>query len=83
MADSNGIVAGRVGRIPTQLVGVMTPHLALHDLAVTGTFTKDRRLIYEAVQADPLTSAVLTLPKIRQMVDEMLAANSSYVSDWK
>jgi alpha-galactosidase len=82
LADYNGIVAGRVGRIPTALASVMTPHLALHDLAVTGTFAKDRRLIYQAVQTDPLTSAILTLPKIRELVDEMFAANHEYVSDW-
>jgi len=83
VADKNGIVAGRVGKIPTQLAAVMQPHIALHDLAVTGTFQKDRRLIYQAVQADPLTSTILTLPKIKEMVDEMFATNKEFVSDWK
>ena len=83
LVDRNGIVPGRVGTIPTQLAAVMTPHIALHDLAVSGTFEKDRRKIYQAVQADPLSNAVLTLPKIREMMDEMLAANKEYVADWK
>jgi alpha-galactosidase/6-phospho-beta-glucosidase family protein len=61
----------------------MRPHIALHDLAVTGTFEKNRRLIYQAVQADPLTSAVLTLPRIKEMVDDMFAHNKEFVSDWK
>ena len=83
LVDRNGIVPGRVGEIPTQLAAVMRPHIALHDLAVTGTFEKDQRLIYQAVQADPLTSAVLTLPKIKEMVDDMFSMNEEYVSDWK
>jgi alpha-galactosidase len=83
LVDRNGIVPGRVGTIPTQLAGVMRPHIALHDLAVTGTFEKNRRLIYQAVQADPLTSAVLTLPRIKEMVDDMFAHNKEFVSDWK
>jgi alpha-galactosidase len=83
LVDRNGIFPARVGRIPTVLASVMAPHLALHDLAVTGTFEKDRRLIYQAVQTDPLTSAILTLPKIREMVDEMFAANYHYVADWQ
>ncbi len=83
LVDRNGIVPGRVGRIPAQLVAVMSPHIALHDLAVRGTFEKDRRLIYQAVQADPLTSAILTLPKIKELVDEMFAANEEHVADWK
>jgi alpha-galactosidase/6-phospho-beta-glucosidase family protein len=57
--------------------------VALHDLAVTGTFQKDRRLIYQAVQADPLTTAILTLPRIHEMVDEMFVANREYLSAWK
>jgi alpha-galactosidase len=61
----------------------MTPHLALHDLAVTGTFERDWRLIYQAVQADPLTAALLTLPQIRTMVDEMFVANQEYLREWK
>ena len=65
LADANGIFPARVGRIPTVLASVMTPHIALYDLAVSGTFEKDRRLIYQAIQTDPLTSALLTLPKIR------------------
>jgi alpha-galactosidase len=83
MVDRNGIVPGRVGTIPAQLAAVMQPHTALHDLAVTGTFEKNRELIYQAVQADPLTSAGLTLPRIKGMVDEMFVANKVYVSDWK
>jgi alpha-galactosidase len=83
LVDRNGIVPGRVGAIPPQLAAVMRPHIALHDLAVTGTFQKDRRLIYQAVQADPLTSAVLTLPRIKEMVDDMFAHNKEFVSDWK
>jgi len=83
LVDSNGIVPGRVGRIPGQLAAVMLPHIALHDLAVTGTFAKDRRLIHQAVQADPLTGAILTLPKIKELVDEMFAANQEYAADWK
>jgi alpha-galactosidase len=81
-ADGNGIVAGRAGAIPPQLAAVMQPHMALHALAVSGTFEKDRRRIYQAVQADPLTGAILTLPKIREMVDEMFAANADYVAEW-
>ena len=83
LVDRNGIVPGRVGKIPAQLAAVMRPHIALHDLAVTGTFAKDRRLIQQAVQADPLTGAVLTLPQIKELVDEMFAANKEHVSDWK
>jgi alpha-galactosidase len=62
---------------------VMRPHVSVHELAVQGALTKDRRLIEHAVMMDPLTGAVLTLPRIREMVKEMFEANKQYVTDWK
>jgi alpha-galactosidase len=82
MADANGVVPGHVGRIPPQLAALMAPHVCMHELAVAGTRRKDRTLIRQAIQADPLTHAVCTLPQIEAMVDELFAANADYVRDW-
>jgi alpha-galactosidase len=82
VVDRNGILPVKMGRIPPQLAAGMTPHIALHELAVAGALQKDRRLIRLAVQADPLTGAILTLPQITELVDEMFAANQAYVQDW-
>jgi len=82
LVDRNGISPCRVGAIPPQLAAVMRPHIAVHELAVAGALQKDRRRIYHAVQADPLTGAILTLPKIREMVDELFEANRDYAPDW-
>jgi alpha-galactosidase len=35
--------------------------------------------VYYAVMMDPLTGAVCTLPQIRSMVDEMLAAQAKWL----
>ncbi len=48
-------------------------------LAVEGALTGDRETIYRAVQLDPLTSALLSLSKIREMVDELFAAEAEYL----
>ena len=82
LVDKNGIFPCRMGRIPPQLAAVMAPHIAVHEMAVQGTLTKDRRLIHQAIQADPLTAAVLTLSQIRAMTDELFEANREYVADW-
>ena len=55
----------------------------MHELAVRGALTKDRRLIEQAVMMDPLTGAILTLPQIRELVAEMFQGNKEYVADWK
>jgi len=81
-ADRNGIGPVAMGRIPPQLAAVMTPHIALHELAVAGALQHDRRLIRLAVQADPLTGAILTLPRIAELVDALFAANRAYTETW-
>ena len=82
LVDRNGVSPCRVGRIPPQLAAVMRSHIAVHELAVEGCSRKNRRLITRAVQADPLTGAVLTLPKITEMVNELFEENKDYVADW-
>jgi alpha-galactosidase len=50
------------------------------ELAVQAAVTGDRRGVYQAIYFDPLTSAVLSLEEIRQMVDEMFASNQEYLA---
>jgi len=83
IADRTGISPCAVGTIPAQLAAVMTPHLHLSGMAVKGALQGDRDLLRRAIQADPLTSAVLTLPKIDEMTDELLAANEEYTRGWR
>jgi alpha-galactosidase len=82
LADANGVFPAHAGRIPAQLAAVMAPHVGMHELAVAGTRAKDRTLIRRAIQADPLTHAVCTLPQIEAMVDELFVENADYVKDW-
>ncbi len=41
--------------------------------------TGDRALVYTAVAMDPLAGALLTLPQVREMVDEMLEAEKQWL----
>ncbi len=82
-ADRNGVVAGRIGDVPLPLAAVMSPHIHLHRQTVAAVRAKDKRLLYHAVRMDPLTSAILTLPQIRTLVDEMCVANAAWMGDWK
>lgn len=82
LIDARGVQPCRVGRIPMAQAAVMSPHCALHEMTVAAVARRDVTLIRQAIQADPLTSAVLSLPKIRQLTDELLAENSAYMKDW-
>ena len=80
--DGEGIHPDRVGRVPTQLAGIMHQHATVHRLAIEGILARDRSRIRQAIQADPLTGAVLSLPRIEAMVDELLVENQAYLVDW-
>ena len=81
--DANGIALQTVGTIPLQLAGIMHQHVTLHELALEGVIQKSRTKVRQAIQADPLTAAVLTLPQIEAMVDDLFAENGDFMSGWE
>lgn len=82
LADANGVFPAHVGRIPPQLAAVMAPHICMHELAVAGVRARSRDLIRQAIQADPLTHAVCTLPRIAAMVDDLFRENAAWTAGW-
>ena len=69
--------------MPPQLAAVTTPHTHVHELAVRGVMERDRTLIRQAVQADPLTAAVLTLPRIQAMVEDLCEENAEHMQAYR
>jgi alpha-galactosidase len=51
----------------------------IEELAVAGALQGDPTKVYQAVAHDPLTASVLSLREIRQMVNEMFAANREHL----
>ncbi len=80
MADGLGLHPCCVGDLPPALAALNRSNLATQELVVKGYVEKDRESIYRAIQLDPLTSSVLPLPEIRQMVDEMFQADAEYIT---
>lgn len=78
-ASRAGLRAVHVGRLPDQLAVLNNISAGCEELAVNGFIDKDRRRIFHAIAFDPLTSAVLSLDEIRQMVDEMFESNKDYL----
>ena len=74
MVDANGIQPTVIGNLPPQLAALTRTMINVQSLAVEACMAGDVDAIYHAVMLDPLTGAVCTLPQIRAMVDEMLAA---------
>ena len=80
LADGTGLHPCHVGDLPPALAGLNRSNLNLIELAVKGYVEGNREDIYRAVQLDPLTASILTLPKIRQMTDELFAACADSIS---
>ncbi len=79
LVDAGGVQPCRVGRLPAPLAAVMRPHVSVHELAVEGVLSRDRRRLEQAIACDPLTGAMLTWPQIRAMTGELLAANADFI----
>lgn len=79
MADHTGIKPLYVGDIPPQLAALNQMNVAVHGLSVLAAKEKDPERILQALALDPLTSAVLTPPQIREMTSEMLNAQKKYL----
>jgi alpha-galactosidase/6-phospho-beta-glucosidase family protein len=75
------------GQIVPQAVGALPPQMAAWDLRILNVeammlravLERDREAVYQAVQLQPLTAAVMPISEMREMVDEMLAAQARYV----
>lgn len=77
--DGNGIRPLRYGALPAACAALNQVQINVQRLTVKAAMTGDRELVQAAVALDPLTSAVLTLPQSREMVDRMLEAEAEWL----
>ena len=79
LVDSLGVHPCAIGALPTQLAAMNLSNLAVQELTVDAILEGDRRKAFQAICLDPLTAAVCSLAEIRQMVDEMFAAEEEWL----
>jgi alpha-galactosidase len=83
LVDGNGIQPTYAGSLPSQLAALNRTNVNVQEPTVEAALTGSKEAVYHAVMLDPLTAAVCTLPQIRQMVDEMLAAQTKWIMNIK
>ena len=81
--DGNGVQPTAVGALPPQIAALNRTNVNVQELIVHAALSGEIEAIYHAVQLDPLTAAVCTLPQIRAMVDEMLAAQAQWLPQFQ
>jgi alpha-galactosidase len=74
LVDRQGVQPTFVGALPPQLAALNMSNIAVQELAVKAVLERDREAAFHACALDPLTAAVVPLPKIRQMFEELWAA---------
>lgn len=79
VVDRNGVRPARYGELPVACAALNEVQITVQRLAVRAAMTGDVGLVHAAVALDPLTSAVVTLPKVHEMVDRMLEAESRWL----
>jgi alpha-galactosidase len=83
LANEQGLNPVSVGALPPQLAALNNINVAVEEMGVEAALTGDARLVFQAICYDPLTAAVLSLAEIKQMVQEMLEKNKSYLPQFK
>lgn len=83
LASKGSLEPIHVGPLPDHLAVLVNTSARCEELAVAAALEGDARKVFHAVAFDPLTSAVLTLDEIQQMVDEMLEQNKNYLPQFK
>jgi alpha-galactosidase len=81
LVDRNGPQLTTVGELPPQLIGYIQPHIMQHELFIRAAVEGRRDHVYQAVMFDPLTAATLSLDKIVEMCDELIAAHGDGLPD--
>jgi alpha-galactosidase len=79
LASRRGLDPIRVGPLPAQLAILNSVTAQCEELAVEAAITGDRRKVFHAICMDPLTSAVLSLAEIKEMVDRMFQVNEEWL----
>ncbi len=83
LASKRGLDAIHVGSLPDHLAVLNNTSARCEELAVEAALEGDPRKAFHAVLFDPLTSAVLSMQEIKEMVDEMMYKNRDFLPMFK
>lgn len=78
LVDAAGIQPTRIGDLPPQLASLCRTNINVQELTVEAALTNKREHIYHAVMLDPHAATVLTLDKVWEMCDELIAAHQKH-----
>jgi alpha-galactosidase len=82
--NKGGIHPYHIGALPPQCAALNRMSINVQEMAVRGIVEKDKNKILQAILLDPLTCSMASIDEIKQMVDELFAAEiSTYIKGYK
>lgn len=75
IVDRNGFRPCTAPRLPAELAAQCAPHVFVQDLVCRAVIEGDRELVYRAALIDRHATSVLSMPRIRQLIDTLIAAH--------
>jgi alpha-galactosidase len=83
LASHGGLQSMHVGPLPTHLAVLTAANALCEELAVQASLEGDARKVFHAIYMDPLTSAVLSLAEIRDMVKALFDRNREWLPQFR
>jgi alpha-galactosidase len=74
-----GIHATRFGPLPPQLAALCRANMSMFDLAAKAVIERSKEAAIHALLLDPLTAAVCSPAEIRNMAEELMAAEREFI----
>ncbi|MFF0577951.1 alpha-galactosidase [Streptosporangium saharense] len=79
--DRSGVRPTRIGELPAQLAALNRVTLNVSELTVRAALEGRRDHVYQAALLDPNTAASLPVSRIRELVDELIAAHGDLLPE--
>jgi alpha-galactosidase len=83
MVDKGGVHPCYVGDLPPQLAALNSSNVFVQEMAVRGIVEKDKSKILQSILLDPLTSSIISISEIKEMVEEMFMAEKAFMKGYK
>lgn len=83
LASPKGIRPFAVGKLPEHLALMLNTSARIEELAIDAVCEGDPWKVFHAILFDPLTSAILSMSEIRDMVNELFQQNKDYLGYFK
>jgi len=81
--DSLGLHPVSIGKLPEHCAALCRSNISVQELALKAALEGDKEAAFHACLVDPLTAAVLAPHEIRNMVDELFAAQDAWLPQFK